>query len=207
MLGGHSALPGSGTAQRHSGRSGSCSLKQLASKTKLLMPTFFSNFGSSHIDFILTRRGLADKVARMADPWRCGLHAWRGGGYQIPVIASIRSRLFMQAPMTRTPRIKKNALHDAWKANTPAFQTMRAEVEELTQSGPCDAASSNAGLHSIALKHFPAHKPAQALATKAWQDPGLQQGIRACGSCVSKPFSASKPMPQASKLFFMPSGA
>ena len=103
-----------------------------SSRPTRLMPTFFSDFDSSHIDFSLTRRGLAEKMVRMAGPWRCGLHAWRRG-----IFARIRSRLFMQAPLTRTPRMNKNAL---WKAGTPAVQTMHAEVAELTQSGPCDAA-------------------------------------------------------------------
>ena len=149
-------------------------------RPKRLMPTYFSDCNRSQIDFILTRRGAADKTARMAGPHTRHIHAWRGGGYHVPVTACVRSRVFMPAPQKTTPKPNLVAMHAAWRSGAPSFAAMAPEVQRLVRVQPCTAESLNSGLLDIAVRHFPTGKaPACAPALGClWQEPALQQGLR-----------------------------
>ncbi|CAE7225720.1 unnamed protein product [Symbiodinium sp. CCMP2592] len=147
-----------------------------------LLPTFTGPRHQSIIDFIITRQGHADAVARRALPKRgFTLSPWRQGGKHHPVEATLPLHPGWQRasprPSTQPKRSYDNlALTAAVRDRTPQYEALReAFRSKLAAVQTSDLQQINDILLDLVCRLFPRAPPQPQL--RAWQTLEVQTSV------------------------------
>ncbi|CAE7364162.1 unnamed protein product [Symbiodinium sp. CCMP2592] len=147
-----------------------------------LLPTFTGPRHQSIIDFIITRQGHADAVARRALPQRgFTLSPWRQGGKHHPVEATLPLHPGWQRASPRSSTQPKRsydnlALTAAVRDRTPQYDALReAFRSKLAAAQTSDLQQINDILLDLVCRLFPRAPPQPQL--RAWQTSEVQTSV------------------------------
>ena len=135
--------------------------------------------GRSHIDYIFASVDAADGQARQStiDP-QINFAPWRGGDKHFAVTASLKlaSRLHFCSPQDK-PAYSRASLRDAQRANAPAYQLSRADIDQQLQ---VQQVSSTSELNQLVLASCAQHFPPASVAKpqRAWNTDEVQITVK-----------------------------